>query len=135
MSNRASQPEAWFEKAEHDLLSITNNIAAATTPWDAVCFHAQQAAEKYLKGLIVFRGGIPPKIHDLVSLLALCTPTDPPLEPLQEDCRTLSRLGWISRYPDTPEPDESEARRAIELCTRICDAIRDRTATKPDGTP
>lgn len=36
----------WVEKAEHDLLNIDNNLAASHVPWDTVCFHAQQAAEK-----------------------------------------------------------------------------------------
>ena len=53
MSTRASQPEAWFEKAEHDLLTIENNLAGSRIPWDMVAFHAQQAAEKYLKGFLV----------------------------------------------------------------------------------
>ncbi len=127
MSNsRASQPEAWFRKAEHDLLSIANNIASAETPWNSVCFNAQQAAERYLKGFIVFRGGTPPKIHDLVTLLSLCAVSDPGLSGLEEDCRTLNRLGWTSRYPDTPDVDEAEGRQADELSRRICDAMRRR---------
>lgn len=44
---------AWVLKAEHDLLNIENNLAAREIPWDTVCFHAQQCAEKYLKALLV----------------------------------------------------------------------------------
>jgi HEPN domain-containing protein len=40
--------EAWLAKAEHDLLNIENNLAAQV-PWDTVCFHAQQAAEKLFR--------------------------------------------------------------------------------------
>jgi HEPN domain-containing protein len=125
-SSRASEPEAWFRKGDHDLLSVANNIAAVETPWDTVCFNAQQAAEKYLKGFIVLRGGTPPKVHDLVTLLSLCAASEPELASLEEDCRTLSRLGWTSRYPDTPDVDEAEGRQADELSRRICDAIRQR---------
>lgn len=126
MSSRASQPEAWFRKAEHDLLSVANNLAAAETPWDAVCFIAQQAAEKYLKGFIVLRGGVPPKTHDLVALLSLCAASAPELSQFEEGCRRLSRLGWSSRYPDTPDVDEPAGRAAVELSARICDAVRRR---------
>ena len=44
---------AWVAKAERDLLNIANNVAADETPWDTVCFHAQQAAEKLLKGFLM----------------------------------------------------------------------------------
>lgn len=40
----------WFHKAENDLQNIRNNLAAKEVPMDTVCFHAQQAIEKVLKG-------------------------------------------------------------------------------------
>lgn len=46
----------WLEKADNDLLNIDNNLSATTIPWDTVCFHSQQAAEKLLKALLVSRG-------------------------------------------------------------------------------
>jgi HEPN domain-containing protein len=38
-------------------------------PFDTVCFHAQQCAEKYLKALLLQAGSEPPKTHDLRLLL------------------------------------------------------------------
>ena len=102
MSTRAKQPEAWFEKAEHDLLAIRNMVAGTEVPWDMVIFHAQQAAEKYLKGFLVARGEEVPKIHDLVTLLMRCSAHDATLATLKDDCERLTRWGWASRYPDTP---------------------------------
>ena len=49
MTSRASQPEAWFDKADHDLLAVDQLTAAPTVLWDIVAYHAQQGAEKYLK--------------------------------------------------------------------------------------
>jgi HEPN domain-containing protein len=43
---------AWLQKADNDLLAADNNLAASKVPFDAVCFHCQQAAEKSLKGLL-----------------------------------------------------------------------------------
>ena len=40
---------AWVALAESDWLCIRNNLEASETPWNTVAFHAQQAAEKYLK--------------------------------------------------------------------------------------
>ena len=59
----------WVEKAEHDLLNIENNLVASHVPWDTVCFHAQQCAEKYLKALLVWKQIDFPKTHDLRVLL------------------------------------------------------------------
>jgi|GEM_PF-7115413 len=46
-------PKAWMAKVRSDMLCIENNLAAKHVPWDAVAYHAQQAAEKALKA---FRG-------------------------------------------------------------------------------
>ena len=40
----------WIEKAEGDWRTSARELRARRHPnYDAVCFHAQQAAEKYLK--------------------------------------------------------------------------------------
>lgn len=54
MSGPKSNVSAWLRKAEHDLLNIENNLASKEIPWDTVCFHAQQAAEKILKAFSGF---------------------------------------------------------------------------------
>lgn len=117
----------WFERAEHNLLSISNNLASAKVPWDNVTFDAQQAAEKYLKGFLVYHGCRPPKIHDLVELLAVCTDHGPELSVLKPDCRDLTQLAGVSRYPDNPgEPTEADARKAVDIAHRIRDVVRAR---------
>lgn len=52
MSKTESNYRRWVQKAQNDLLNIENNLAASRTPWDTVCFHAQQAAEKILKAFL-----------------------------------------------------------------------------------
>jgi hypothetical protein len=39
----------WIQKAANDLLNVDNNLVSESVPWDTVCFHAQQAAEKHLQ--------------------------------------------------------------------------------------
>jgi len=51
--------ERWFQKAENDLLNVENNLKAERYPADTVCFHCQQAAEKYLSCLCSPRLGPP----------------------------------------------------------------------------
>ena len=65
MSATKSNYRTWLAKAEHDLLNIENNLKAPEIPWDTICFHAQQAAEKFLKAFLVFNAQPPIPTHDL----------------------------------------------------------------------
>jgi HEPN domain-containing protein len=89
MSAGETNYQAWLVKAENDLLNIRNNLQASRVPWDTVCFHAQQAAEKLLKGFLVHHAQAPPRSHDLVALLARCVELERRLEILETDCLTL----------------------------------------------
>ena len=84
MSKIPPSVEAWIHKAEND------SKTSAHPAWDTVCFHAQQAAEKYLKAYLVFRGDIPPRTHDLGLRLRLARDFDATLEPLKADCDFLT---------------------------------------------
>lgn len=43
----------WVEKAEGDFFTAMRELRARKSPnFDAVCFHAQQMAEKYLKAVL-----------------------------------------------------------------------------------
>lgn len=118
---------AWFEKAEHDLEIIRRAMATDGAPWDMVTFHAQQAAEKYLKGFLRFHDTRPPKIHDLSRLLDLCLAHDETLAFLRSGCIELTDAGYQSRYPDADDPPgEETATYAIEIARRISGAILER---------
>lgn len=51
MKNRQALVRGWFLKADSDLADARRTIASEG-PYDTACFHAQQAAEKYLKGYL-----------------------------------------------------------------------------------
>jgi HEPN domain-containing protein len=123
---------AWVTKAEHDLLNIQNNLAASHVPWDTVCFHAQQAAEKFLKEFLIHRGRDLSRTHDLVALLAQCAEVDRRLAALESDCHKLTSFGIASRYPDDLfEPTEADARQMVEAAQRVRAAVLSRIpATK-----
>ena len=59
----------WVEKAEGDFATAEREIRVRKTPnFDAVCFHAQQCTEKYLKALLQ-EADLPfGKTHHLISL-------------------------------------------------------------------
>ena len=127
MATGSGDWRAWVAVAESDRLTIRNNVAAAETPWSMVCFHAQQAAEKMLKALLVCHGVTPPKTHDLLFLLGQCISLGPALEALAEDCRHLNAYSVHTRYPGLDiAMDETEGRSGLAAVERVCAAISSR---------
>jgi HEPN domain-containing protein len=61
----------WLAKAETDLLVCERLLAQGAEFSEVVAFHAQQAAEKSLKALLVARQVEFPKTHDIERLLEL----------------------------------------------------------------
>jgi len=76
----------WIKKADGDFAIAGRELRVRKSPvYDAVCFHAQQCAEKYLKALLQENERHIPKIHNLIELLKLGKEVDTGLEMLQAD--------------------------------------------------
>jgi len=80
---------------------------ASDSVFDAICFHAQQCVEKYLKAWLTEQGVDFPKTHDLEALAKLCLPFLPELQSLMDDLRFLTSFAVEIRYPGilTSKPD------------------------------
>jgi len=127
MSDPVRDWRSWIAKADEDWLCIRNELAAAQTPWSVVCFHAQQAAEKYLKAFLVANGFDPERAHARDALLKECLRFDSSLASLQAECQQLTDFAVDVRYPDIPIADEEQiGREAVAMADRICAAIRKR---------
>lgn len=103
----------WVSKAEGDYTYTTagRELRARKNPnYDAVCFHAQQCAEKYLKAVLQENGKHIPKIHNLIELMLLCEKIDNSFEMLRADLITLERFAVGVRYPgEFAEKDEAKS--------------------------
>jgi HEPN domain-containing protein len=89
-------------------------------PANPICFHAQQIAEKYLKGFLAYHKQPPIKSHNLTQLLRLCVQIDSQLQDLEETIIQLSAFYVETRYPgDAPEFTLEEAQRAYEDALRV----------------
>ncbi len=115
----------WVEKAENDfrnaeyVLTMKDNC-----PFDTVCYHCQQCAEKYLKALLVYRGVDFARTHDLVVLFNLAQKTGL-LNLRVQDVQPLNRYSIEARYPGDWEPiDESEAKTAFVRVRAVRDTVR-----------
>lgn len=101
----------WVTKAEGDFATAGRELRARKSPnYDAVCFHAQQCAEKYLKAVLQGNGQRIPKIHFLLELLALLLKSDGSYELLKADLEVLEDYSVRFRYPGhSAEKDEAQA--------------------------
>ena len=116
---------AWVEKAEHDLAAAAHLLTLGDTcPFDVVCFHAQQTAEKYLKALLVARASDFPKTHDLV-VLARHLGAVPPAELDPAALPSLNRYSTEARYPGEWDPiTRDDAERALATARGIRAIVR-----------
>ena len=89
----------WIKKAENDLKNAVHTLKLGEDcPTDTVGFHAQQCVEKYLKGLLSFRGIDFPKTHNITELVALL-PASTPVDLTPEDQELLTDYATVTRYP------------------------------------
>jgi HEPN domain-containing protein len=81
-------------------VALPRELRARKFPnYDAVCFHTQQCAEKYLKAVLQEKGERIPKIHFLLELLAMILQFDGSYEFLKADLEILEDYSVRFRYP------------------------------------
>lgn len=121
-----AETRAWFKKAAHDIRVAELALGDDPAMTDQAVFHAQQAAEKAVKGLLTWHGRIFRKTHNLVELGEACASLLPDLELLLRRAASLSVYAWQYRYPgDVDEPDISEAEGSLNLAKETVAAILD----------
>jgi HEPN domain-containing protein len=89
----------WLEKADEDFQFAEANLQDGSGFYAQLCFHFQQAAEKYLKAYIIGKELPFDRVHDLVHLLKTCTAHAPEFSKLKEECIFLNTAYIETRYP------------------------------------
>ena len=109
----------WLRYAQEDLASAEEMTQRSLGVPRQACWLAQQAAEKALKGALVFLHVDFPKSHDL-DLLRRFVPEDWRLKSDPEDFAELSEWSVEARYPgDWPEATPADAQRAVALARDV----------------
>ena len=112
--------QAWCEKGRRDFITAQNGLLDANEIFpDIICFHAQQAAEKYLKAYLVFLEKEFPKTHALEDLVLLTSVNDPVSNNLFTVASDLSPYAVEIRYPDSLSPSIEDAREAVHSAGAI----------------
>jgi HEPN domain-containing protein len=91
--------EEWITKADEDFEFARINLEEDKPFYAQICFHFQQAVEKYLKAYLIAKGLKFRKIHDLPLLLKQCASKDPTIANFSEDCEYLVTFYIEARYP------------------------------------
>jgi HEPN domain-containing protein len=108
----------WVRKAEEDY-RVAVRIHRGRDPFHStVCFHSQQAGEKYLKALMEECGLRVPKTHVLLDLLTSLLPHFGSLRSLRRGLAFLKRFAVEIRYPGD-RASKREAAAAVRWAGKI----------------
>lgn len=110
----STNPAEWLRYARADL-ALAEAPPPAGVFLELLAYHAQQAAEKALKAVLLHATReTPPRTHDVVLLLDLCGEAARERPPVgAEAAQRLTEYAVLSRYPsDLGEIDEPEWRQA-----------------------
>lgn len=128
--------EEWQKKAEEDRITA-EIIIKENGPANPLCFHAQQMAEKYLKGYLVVHRKRFKKTHQLEYLLLLCEEIDSSFKNLVENAIFLSVLYPEIRYPGDSykEFTVNECKKAFEAAKKIKEFVLDKIKSSKFSSP
>ena len=114
----------WLDKAEGDYIVALREYRARKNPnHDAVCFHAQQCIEKYLKAVLAKECRPIRKIHDLAALLQDCLPRHPLWNTMKPELEWLTQSAVKVRYPGE-SANKDNAKTAVRIMKRCRQEIR-----------
>ncbi len=112
------EPEDWLRHARSDL-ELARTPRKTKILFEDLCFHAQQAAEKALKAVLVYKSVPFMKTHNIRTLMDLL-PHDLNVPEEAKEAPILTDYAVAARYPAGLEPvTEDEYLGAV----RIADAV------------
>lgn len=120
----------WVEYAQADLvIALEWRVRPETIPEWAACYHAQQAAEKALKAVLIAAGRSYPFTHDIRILLDACEKAGDAWSAEIRESEILVSYAASSHYPSKARSlERKEAEHAIVLAQRVLDEVKSRLA-------
>lgn len=131
LADQGRMIKMWFEKSANDLKAA--NLLAKQNSEDFLgssVFHAQQAAEKAMKGFLTFHKIRFTKTHNIALLVSLISEVDPQLATELKPAIILTEFAVAYRYPEEKEPPEPLTEKSCEkvniLANWVCAELRSR---------
>ncbi|MCK4352037.1 HEPN domain-containing protein [candidate division WOR-3 bacterium] len=110
----------WLVKANNDFKIVEHEsiLPEEEIVKDVVCFHCQQAVEKYLKAFLIYHKVEVERTHDIEHLLNQCALIDKDFDNIEVG--NLSSFGVSVRYPDDfYVPEMEEVKFYYDLAKRV----------------
>jgi HEPN domain-containing protein len=114
----------WLTKAQRDLASA--RVLAASTPplLDTAIYHCQQAAEKAIKGYLVFHDHQPEHTHDIELLLRTAALYADEFASWIDLGIELTPYARLYRYPGLAvEPEHGQFERALSAAEKLYELV------------
>ena len=126
MDPKLEMTRQWIMRADDDLRLAELIMRDSEPVYWAAAFHAQQCAEKVLKGLLTFHDIRAGKTHDIGNLLNISISVLGSLQQLKDRAGVLTTYAVDSRYP-VPYGDISkeETVKAMEIARNIFEFVID----------
>ena len=125
MKTKADLVRGWLLKAESDLANVRMCLAAEQA-LDTACFHAQQAAEKFIKAYLTAHDIDFPFVHNLEKLVELCAQGDPSFLSMKTVSQELTPYAVELRYDDEFWPSAETVQQALDAALAIKEFVMDR---------
>jgi HEPN domain-containing protein len=122
----AELSRAWLRKAHSDLHTARQIGGLPDGHLDAGIYHCQQAAEKTLKGFLIFHGSPFEKVHDLGKIIEQAIRINPSFRQHEDAADALTPYSVAYRYPDEQgflEPSREEFDEALQHAQAIYDFV------------
>jgi HEPN domain-containing protein len=108
----------WLRRARSDL-ALAGIALPRDVLYNELCFHAQQAAEKSIKAVLVHCGIEFRKVHNIDYLMTLLPP-EVSVPPAAEEIVSLTSYAVMFRYPgDYEDVTEEEYQWAIQAARAV----------------
>ena len=120
----------WVRKAEADLVGARTLAVSDEPLFDLICFHCQQAAEKYLKALLQDLDVEVPRTHKLGDLLLLLHAHDAKVKTLGRSLAALNRYAVDVRYPGE-DASKRQAAAALRHAEKVRGVLREHLGLPP----
>jgi len=121
-------PAVWLARADSALALARVGTVGPQVLREDLCFQAQQAVEKALKGLLIARTQDYPKTHDLGKLLTLLRVAGVRVPPELDPAADLSVYAVVTRYPGAPGVTQEDYADALRLAEAVVDWVREQLA-------
>lgn len=121
--------EPWVRRARSNLARAKQGRQCEDILYEDLCFDAQQAAEKCLKGLLLYFGKDAPRTHSIGHLLNLIRKGCKIAVPKEiNEAVILNEYAVTTRYPGDWEPvSEDEYEEAVRLAEEVWNWVTDVT--------